>query len=138
MRVFFAHPKSMQNEQIDAEVAVVRDLFTKEMGEAVEVVAGRDDYLMHAMSAGGWKNWAKDVATRIDTMSRKPYYDVIVVPGPTIGGATQVIVSHAMHLQKPVFVARMDHEEQTLELERGREVICDDPENYTSGWFIDT
>ena len=138
MRVFFAHPKSMQNEQIDAEVAAIRDLFTKDLGEPVEVIAGRDDYMMHAMAAGGWKNWAKDVATRIDTGTRKPWYDVVVVPGATIGGATQVIVAHALHLKKQVLVAEIDHREQTLEFKVAREIICDDPENYTSGWFIDT
>lgn len=138
MRVFFAHPKSMENEAIDAEAALLADLLTKEMGEPVEVVTGRDDYMLNAPSAGGWKNWAKDVGTRIDSMTRKPFFDAFVAPSATIGGATQVILSYAIHLKKPVLVMRIDHDAHTIDLIPAKGIVCDDPENYTSGWFIDT
>jgi hypothetical protein len=138
MRVFFAHPKSMQNEQIDAEAKLLADLFTKELGEPVEVVAGRDDYMLNAPSAGGWKNWSKDVATRVNSMTRKAHFDVFVSPSATIGGATQIILAYALHLKKPVFVMQLDHEQQTLDLLPAKGIICEDPENYTAGWLIDT
>lgn len=138
MRALFAHPKGMEGEKIDADVALLTDLLTKEIGEPVEVVSGRDDYLMHAASAGGWKGWATDVAKRIDSMTRKPFYELFVVPQSTIGGATQIMLAHAMHMGKPVLVMEIDHDAQTLDLRQAKAIVCEDAEDYTAGWWIDT
>jgi hypothetical protein len=140
MRVFFAHPKSMDEAETAAWIADAAALFDDEgLGEAT-FVSGRDDYFQYAASAGGWKSWALDVVARIDMSTRQPFYDAILVPGRTIGAATQAVVSSAMGQGRPVLVMTraVADENKPAKIERAVEIVVDDPEDYTTGWWIDT
>ena len=140
MRVFFAHPKTMDEETTAAWIADAAALFEEEgLGEAT-FVAGRDDYAHHAASAGSWKGWAVDVIGRLDMMTREPFYNAVLVPGYTVGAATRIIVSAALGTGTPVLVMERANaeEKKPAKIEKVRNIITEDAEDYTSGWWLDT
>lgn len=138
MRVFFAHPKKMADEETDRLLKAVRQSFESE-GEAVKVVAGRDDYNTYGPSAGTFQAWAVDVVTRRNA-DGSPFYDAIIVPGQTIGAATRIIVQGAMASQIPVLVVQENDSDtgMAVEFALAREVVTEDEKDYVSGWWIDT
>lgn len=137
MRVFFAHPKSMEDDAIDSWTARLHVLVSESGYANVEVITGRDDFKQYAPSAGGFSGWVRDVATRKEAMSQKPYYDFFVSPYREIGKATADILTLALHHKQPVIYAE-EREDSTIELHRVRQVVVEDPDNYTNGWWLDT
>jgi hypothetical protein len=140
LRVFFAHPKSMEEDATKAYLDKARIAFEKDGLDDVEFITGREDYAVHAVSAGGWKDWAIDVVDRIDMMTRDPFYNAILVPGITVGAATKIIVATALTRGRPVLAIEVPEEgvEGEVTLKKVVNVVADDPENYTSGWWLDT
>ena len=139
MRVFFAHPKGMDDATIDSWLGKLHKLATEavEGKEPVEVIPGRDDFKQYAPAAGGFTGWVRDVATRKDAMSQKPYYDLFVSPYREIGKATADILTLALHKQMPVVLAE-ELECGTVEMRRVTQVVVDDADSYTDGWWLDT
>ena len=102
MRVFFAHPKRMSDEETDRLTRAVQTVFSDDGIRAI-VIPGRDDYMTYGPSAGTFQAWAVDVVTRTNP-DRSPFYDAIVVPGRVIGSATRIIVQGALAQKIPVLV----------------------------------
>ncbi len=139
MRVFLAHPKAFTDEQITYWTEETRKQFVGEFPD-VSVVPGRDDYFQHAPSTGTWKAWAQDVVDRLDSSTREPWYDVIVVPGRTVGGATQLIVTLALHRGRPVLVVEENQGDTgaRIEISLVGKIMREDPDDFISGWVLDT
>lgn len=136
VRVFLAHPKAFSDEQIEHWTQLVSTEIRNQLEtEYVEVVPGRDDYNKFAPAAGGFPGWVRDVPTRRDAMTSKPYYSLIVVPTDNVGKATAMIVQHALHLKMPVI--RVQDREDGPCIDRVAEVVVEDPEDFTGGWFLE-
>lgn len=138
MKVFFAHPKGMEDSEIDSWTAGLASIFAEiaDTHEKVEIVPGRDDFKQYAPAAGGFAGWVRDVATRKNAMTHKPYYDCFVSPYREVGKATADILTLALHHNRPVL-----HAEKTddgVEMKPVRQVVVEDPDNYTDGWWLDT
>lgn len=137
MKIFFAHPKGMEDSEIDEWSKQLVRLFTEADYSDVSVVPGRDDFQKYAPSAGGFAGWTRDVATRKDAMTQKPYYDCFVSPYREIGKATADILTLAIHYNMPVVLAEK-LECGTVEMHRVNQVVVEDADNYTHGWWLDT
>lgn len=137
MKVFFAHPKGMEDSEIDSWSARLKKLVEQEGYADVEVVPGRDDFKKYAPAAGGFPGWVRDVATRRDAMSQQPYFDFFVSPYREVGKATADILTLAIHHKRPVVLAE-ELECGTVEMHRVTQVVVEDPDNYTDGWWLDT
>jgi hypothetical protein len=133
MRVFLAHPKAWQNDKIDSGVAYLAERLTTEMGEAVTVVSGRDDFMTYAASEGSFSSWSRSISRRIDSSTRQRVYRAIVVPGTrNLGRATAEIVQAALSEHVPV----LSWDEDTNEITAVRDVVAEDPDNWKSGWKV--
>lgn len=136
MRVFLAHPKSFSDEQIEHwKQAVGTQMRSQLELEHVEVIPGRDDYQKYAPAAGGFPGWVRDVPTRKNAMTAKPYYDAIVVPGGAVGRATADIVMRALGQKLPVL--RVLETEDGFQFARVAQVVVEDQENYIDGWYLE-
>ena len=137
MRIFFAHAKSMDDATIEEWQKTLTEMFREAEYPSVEVIPGRDDFQQYAPAAGGFNGWTRDVATRKDAMSGKSYYDVFVSPTSTIGKATADILTLALHHKMPVLLVEKKDGEPP-EMHRVTQVVVDDADDYTSGWWLDT
>ena len=139
MRVFFAHPKRMADEETDRLVKAIQVAFRDEDLPPVSVVPGRDDYMTYGPSAGTFQAWAVDVVTRTNP-DRSPFYDAIVVPGRVIGAATRIIVQGALAQRIPVLVVEQNDTDTGMPVEFAsvREVVTENDQDYQSGWWLDT
>ena len=132
MRVFMAHPKAWSDDQINSVRDQLSTKMSLDIGEKVHVIAGRDDFNDNIYSAGNFSGWIRDVVGRINSQSRKPFYDVFVAVSENIGKATRDILLTARR-SRPIFFYDVDTDNirQILSVE---EVDADDMVN---GWVID-
>ena len=137
MRIFFAHPKSMPDDEIDWWSREIVRLLT-DGPEVIEVTTGRDDFQRYAMGAGSFTAWAKEVAARKDMSTGKLYYDAFVSVNAYIGRATADILRVALNVGTPVIYLEQDEDKQSIEPHRVTQVVVDDPEDYLKGWYLDT
>lgn len=139
MRLFFAHPKRMSEEETARLTDFIRVAFHEEGEAPVAVVPGRDDYMKYGPSAGTFQAWAVDVTSRTNADGSK-FYDAIIVPGRTIGAITRVIVSGALIHRIPVLVVEENDSDTGMPVEFAhvREVITEDENDYVAGWWLDT
>lgn len=137
MRVFFAHPKSMPEAEIESWASKLTRIFRDAEYSDVTVIPGRDDFQQYAPSAGGFSGWTRDVATRRDAMTQKPYYEVYVSPYRILGKATADILTLALHEKRTVILAE-ELDCGDIELHKVHQVVVDDPEDYLKGWWLDT
>lgn len=137
-RLFLAHPKSMEDAEIEAMGLFVHASFESEKDdiEPPTVIPGRDDYQQYAPSAGNFHTWAKSVAERMDTESGERFYAAFVATDRFVGSATATILRVALSLKIPVFVV-LDYGSPKSRIEPVRDVITIDSKNYTSGWQLD-
>lgn len=138
MRIFFAHPKSMPDDEISAWSASLGQMFVEAGYDKVEVVPGRDDFQKYGPAAGGFNGWTRDVATRRNAMDGTPYYEAYVSPYRTLGKATADILTRAIHEKRPVIFAEKDEDSGAIDMKKVNQVVVDDPENYINGWWLDT
>ncbi len=107
IRVFYAHASGDDDKSIAQGCRTIREL-VKSKGSNVgkdlkiSVICGRDDFKIHCR--GDWDAWAKSIIKREHAMTRKPYYDFIVIPTQYVGRATAQIVGHAVKAGRPVFL----------------------------------
>jgi len=107
IRVFFAHSSGCSVDETRATAREIKKLFL-EKGAAsgkdlqVSIISGRDDF--RANCRGDWDVWAKSITQREHAMTRKPFYDIIVIPTQYVGRATAQIVGHAVKAGRPVFL----------------------------------
>ena len=138
MRVFFAHAKSMQDDEIDRWSTDIKRILSEDAGVPVEIVPGRDDYQRYAMGAGSFGAWAREVPIRKDMATGKAYYDGFVSPTFYVGRATSEILSGALSAGTPVLVFEFVEDTQTYQPQRVNQVVVVDPDDYLKGWCLDT
>jgi hypothetical protein len=137
MRIFFAHPKSMEDGDIDWWSREITRMLT-DGTEIIEVTSGRDDYQRYAVGAGSFSAWAREVAVRKDMRTGKPYYDGFVSVNAYVGRATADILRVALNAGTPVIYLEQDENTQSIEPKRVTQVVVDDPDDYLKGWYLDT
>jgi hypothetical protein len=137
MRIFFAHPKSMEDGDIDWWSREIKRMLT-DGTEIIEVTSGRDDYQRYAVGAGSFSAWAREVAERRDMATGKRYYDGFVSVNAYVGRATADILRVALNAGTPVIYLEQDENTQSIEPKRVTQVVVDDPDDYLKGWYLDT
>jgi hypothetical protein len=137
MRIFFAHPKSMEDGDIDWWSREITRMLT-DGTEIIEVTSGRDDYQRYAVGAGSFSAWAREVAERRDMATGKRYYDGFVSVNAYVGRATADILRVALNAGTPVIYLEQDENTQSIEPKRVTQVVVDDPDDYLKGWYLDT
>ena len=139
MRIFFAHPKRMSDEETDRLIKAIETAFNEDGLPPVNVVPGRDDYMTYGPSSGTFQAWAVDVVTRTNP-DRSPFYDAIVVPGRVIGAATRIIVQGALAQKIPVLTIGLNDNDTGMAVEFApvREVVTENDQDYQAGWWLDT
>jgi hypothetical protein len=126
----------MEDAEIDRDVHDVGLAFAA-TGDNVVVVAGRDDYMKHAPSAGGFGGWCRDVVNRMDMTTLKPVYSGFVVPGTSMGKATALIIQLALAKKCPVFSLQYQRTTEEPVLRRAIGIECIDPNDFFGGWVLD-
>lgn len=137
MRIFFAHPKSMSDEDIEWWTRTIITMLADGKGD-LSVTPGRDDFQRYAMGAGSFTAWAKEVASRKDMSTGKPFYDAFVSVNAYIGRATADILGVALNIGTPVIYLEQNEDKGAIEPHRVTQVVVSDPDDYTSGWYLDT
>lgn len=140
-RIFLAHAKNDPEPAIAEWKAEIERIFREADFSDVQVILGRDDYMQHAASAGSFDSWARDVGTRKDLSTGKFYYAAVVCPTQHCGKATASIVSFALHSKIGVFKLETTEDcngKKVTELAQVRQVVVEDPDDYRSGWWLDT
>jgi len=118
IRIFYAHPSGEDKKTIAKQSIRIREL-VRGRGDRVgkdlrvSVISGRDDFRINCR--GDWSVWAKSVVKREHAITRKPYYDFIVIPSTTVGRATAQIVGLAVKRGRPVFLLTTDQDKDRLE-----------------------
>ena len=139
--VFYAHSSYDTAERIDEGCKDIKGLLRARGERAgkdlrVTIVPGRDDFKVH--HKGGWDSWAKSVVTREHSITRKPYYDMIVIPTPFVGRATAQIVGSAIRAGRPVFLLCQHGERgDAPEIQRITQVYPYDEEDWAGGYRCD-
>jgi len=137
MRIFFAHPKDMEDGDIDWWLKTIEQMLSDE-GDRVAVTSGRDDFQRYAMGAGSFTAWAREVPTRKDMSTGKPYYDAFVAVNAYVGRATADILRVAINVGTPVIYLEQDEDKGSIEPKRVLQVVVDDQDDYRKGWYLDT
>ena len=118
IRIFYAHPSGEDAKSIAQASIRIRELVRAKGENAgkdlkVSVISGRDDFRINCR--GDWSVWAKSVVRREHAITRKPYYDFVVIPGTTVGRATAQIVDVAVRSGRPVFLLGTNQGQDRLE-----------------------
>lgn len=137
MRIFFAHPKSMDDAEIDSWGREIKKLFVDAEDLDTRVVPGRDDFQQYAVGAGSFTAWAREVPTRRDMGTGRPYYSAFVSVNAYVGRATADILRGALNTGTPVIYLEKK-EDGAVEPHRVNQVVVVDPEDYLKGWCLDT
>lgn len=99
MRIFFAHSSADPPAEIE-KMAKQLKLFLLDRGAPkVTVTTGRKDYSRNFR--GDWKGWAEGVVSRINATTRKPVYDMVIVPDRRCGRATAQLISAWIGADRP-------------------------------------
>ena len=102
----------------------------------ITIVPGRDDFRVH--HRGDWTSWAKSVTQREHSITRKPYYDMVVIPTPYVGRATAQIVGMAIRVGRPVFLFCENSEKETVPtIQRITQVYPYDEDDWSGGYRCD-
>lgn len=101
MRVFYAHPSSESPKGILEDLKRLSGLLSGRGAYDVRIVAGRQDF--DANFRGNWDGWAESIVSRVHSITRKPRYDVVVIPGRCCGRVTAKIIHFALKRDRPVF-----------------------------------
>ena len=144
LRVFYAHPKSMSDDNIDVNAGEIRvrmrdfDRFSAGY-DSVDIVPGRDDFNKYSMSAGSFTAWAREVPQRRDMSTGGRYYGAFVSTNAYVGRATADILSGALNVGTPVYYFEPDPDAAGfIKIHTVRAVVVVDADDYLKGWCLDT
>ena len=127
MNVFYAHRKG--DDTLAVQEAI--EMATALIGNDAIVVSGVIDYERNFARCGSWNGWTYDVAKGVDYATRKPRYDVFLIPDVEIGKATRDIIQHALDVRKPVLYWRPGEKPQTVVA-----VASNENESWANGWSL--
>ena len=128
MRVFYAHPSSESVQGIDSAITQLSSLLSSRGGDA-RIIPARKDY--DTNFRGDWDRWADSTATATHSVTRKPRYNLFVVPGRYCGRATARIVQSALKAERPVFTWDRDQS-----LQKVTQIEVSDPDDWTTGYHL--
>ena len=129
MRVFYAHPSSESTRGIFSAVLELSDLFTQRGSTGAQIIAARKAY--DTNFRGDWDEWAESTTTAIHAVTRKPRYNLFVIPGRYCGRATARIVQSALEAGRPVFTWDRDQS-----LQKVTQIEVSDPDDWTTGYHL--
>lgn len=137
--VFYAHSSGDDAKAIAHGCKELRELIRAKGERAgkdlkVSVVPGRDDFRIHCR--GDWDVWAKSIVKREHAMTRKAFYDMIIIPSQCVGRATAAIVGHAVKVGRPVFLFT-DEGGEWGRLQRITQVYPYDVDDWQGGYRCD-
>ena len=135
MRVFLAHPKSWDNDLVDAAAAELRESIARGLGKPVTVTSGRDDFLANIASEGNINGWCRSVTRRTDEHGNR-WYEMVAIPKTDgIGKATATIAQAALDARMSVVeVEYLD--DGSVEARAVDAIETEDGENYLAGWRV--
>lgn len=146
VRVFYAHSRNCENVT-ERSLELTRVIAEKYVAAgknkpSVQVVPGREDHRRHFK--GDWDSWQESVVTRLDSITRKPVYDMFVVDHERCGRATANIIGAALTQGKAVFIwapLEAQRRQSWLDqhgpfLDRVVRVQVVDPEDWTGGFSL--
>lgn len=139
--IFYAHPSLDTEDRIEEACKRIKEILRAKGERAgkdlkITIVPGRDDFRVH--HRGDWTSWAKSVARREHSITRKPYYDMIVIPTPYVGRATAQIVGMAIRVGRPVFLLCENSEKETVPtIQRITQVYPYDEDDWSGGYRCD-
>lgn len=146
VRVFYAHSRNCENVPGKclelARVIVDKYVSAGKNRPNVRVVPGREDHKKHFR--GDWAAWQESVATRLDSITRKPVYDMFIVDQERCGRATANIIGAALTQEKAVFIwtpLETQREQSSLDehgpsLDRVVRIQVVDPEDWAGGFCL--
>jgi hypothetical protein len=141
IRIFYAHSSFDSIDRVEEACKRIRAIFRAKGERAgkemkISIVPGRDDFRIH--HRGDWGAWTKGVVKREHSITRKPYYDMIVIPTPFVGRATSQIVGAAIRFGRPVFLL-CEHAEKegAPSIQRITQVYAYDEEDWQGGFRCD-
>lgn len=140
-RIFYAH-SAAEDEATTREVCTemaqkFKAKFAKHYSQfdltpgkeiRVSVIPGRVDF--EANFQGDWDAWAGSISQRLDSITLKPHFDLIVVPNEYVGRATAAIVNVAVLVGRPVFLFK----DSTIS--RISQVKIGDPDDWQGGFEL--
>jgi hypothetical protein len=131
--IFIAHPKEIEQDEIDGLVALV-GASTLVTPESI-VVPARESFLDYEKKHGkpvNWKRWFDHITGMQGGFSRDAVFDAFVVgPSSIVGKATQDIANTALRRGRALY--RVTPEQQIV---KANKVTCLDPHNYAHGWVV--
>lgn len=137
MRVFLAHKKGVPEDELLALRDRIQSTLKMELPDDVTVVTGMQDFTDNIANDGSFGAWAKNVIARRDSFTGQRVYDAVFVMGYRLGKATAQIVGMAFNQNVPVVVCdTLDC--GSIEFKRASQLIVEDAEDYTDGWWLDT
>lgn len=137
MRIFLAHKKGVDEGVLTQwKDRIANTLLTDGVPNA-EVITGLEDFSANIANDGSFGAWAANVIERRDNFTGKRIYDAVFTLGYRLGKATAQIVGAAMHHNVPVVVCD-ELDCGTVEYKRATQLIVEDSDNYTDGWWLDT
>ena len=106
VRVFFGHPKSWGDGQVDNFVEQITEQMKKlKPGAEISVVPGRDDFRAFAAAGGSYTAWEQSVANGFFSFNdRSQRFTSIVIPDRQVGLATKNILTFAKAAGKPCYL----------------------------------
>ncbi len=138
MRVFFGHPKAWDDELINEAVSEIASSMTADLGEAVEVIPGRDDFQKNIANEGNFNGWCRSITRRGDYTTGQKFYNIIIVPkNDGIGKATAQIAEDAIRAGMPVLEVEFTDDGGIVARAVAR-VEAEDTENFIAGWRLIT
>ena len=130
MRFFYAHPASDPPDILHSDRERLSELLTKRGAESVRITLGRKDF--ETNFKGDWGAWAQSIVSRVHSVTRKPRYGAIIIPGERCGRATAQVVRAALEAGRPVFLWDREHS-----LKKVCGVTMVDPDDWATGLSLE-
>lgn len=129
MKVFLAHPKSSDDQQLAEWSASIQAWFAAQSITA-DIVLGRDDFAANIAIDGTFDAWSMGVPTRRDSYTQEPMFGAFVVTSESLGKATAMMLFEALRLRRDVFFF------DGSAFEKATDIQVVDAENYAGGWRV--
>ena len=137
IRVFYAHPSSMQQPEIGQKCLAIREHITDkwERNEnappvKVSVTPGRADFQRYFN--GDWDEWTNGVSKRGNATTGERLYHFVITTDLWVGRATASIVQRAMSTGMPAFHFSEEG------LTKIAQVRMEDPDDWQAGFLLET
>lgn len=154
-RVFYAHPKTDNDDNFDADAALIASMLRSSLKRqgiegSVTVTTGKRDWDERGRDAGGWRGWPASVTEEV---MGDPRYNLIVVAATdtrpawddgytglraTVGRGTKDIVENAVQRGVPVMLWDTTLREWVKKrtFRQARVILTVNNNDWKTGWEI--